>query len=130
LARASSEGCFPHVGVDAPDALSIALGHFDDLLPHLELLAPPLLPPVAARFADRERHLVTRPSRIGGPSKDVARHRQQGTIVVQTRARISADLGQRFAKGGERLGRDLEPENVALEVRLAPIARRVARRVT
>src|SRR5258706_13609346 len=62
---------FTHVGGDAPQLLGVALGHFDDVCSHFDLLPPPLLPTTTACFADGERDLVASPSLVRGAAEDL-----------------------------------------------------------
>ena len=86
---------FAHVGGHVTQVLRIASRHFDDLRADFDLLAAPLLPTPAARFAHRERNLVV------------------GAALVRRTA-----VRQRFRA-------DLEPKHVPLEVRITRILRKV-----
>jgi hypothetical protein len=96
-----------HVGAYVTQVLRIAGGHFDDLRADFDLLAAPLLPTTAARFAHTKRNLVVRAAIVRRTAENVAGQGEQRPIVVEGRTRIAAHLGDGFADVRQRFRRDL-----------------------
>src|SRR6187399_1009576 len=116
-----------HVGVDMPDVLRVALGHLENVGSDLDELTAALLLHSAAALANRESDLVARTARVPAALERLATEEQDGCVVVERLARITAHFPHRFAKGGEGVARKLETEHVALEVQVRNVVRKAPR---
>jgi hypothetical protein len=68
--------------IDSTEVLRVAPRHFDDLRPHLDELAAPLLPTAAAPLAEADRDLVTGSSRLGRTPQCLTREQEQSRVVI------------------------------------------------
>jgi hypothetical protein len=113
--------------------LRVASSHLHDCRVHLEPFAAGVLKATLAMLAEGQRQLVARsPGVFAGvvvqglsAAEDVPRHEQEGRVVVQVLAALTAKLIHRVAKGREGLGGHLEAKHMADRVRSRAIARSI-----
>jgi hypothetical protein len=60
-----------------------------------------------------------------GAAQNVARHEQQGVVVVEPFATVLPELFHSLSKDGQRFGRDVEAQDVAARARQGDVARTI-----
>src|SRR5688572_21188004 len=95
-----------------PDVLAVTARHVEDVTADGNDLATAILVPCSARRADGERDLIARATVVGWTAQDLARHLQEGRVVVERRARAAPQLAQRLPEEREGFTRDLEAKDM------------------
>src|SRR3954468_2114050 len=104
-----------HRAVDRPDMLSVAHRTIDRRGLDRDLRAGPVLPALPAAPTDGHRDLVLRPTgslRGHRTIENRAAQRLHERVVGQVRSVLAIEHRPRLAQQGERLGRELEPDDM------------------
>src|SRR6185295_9397945 len=83
-----------------------------------------------APLANRQGDLVARPARVLRPFEGDSGEKQDGLVVIERLARVATDFRHRFAKRGHGFAREVEAEDMALEVRVRNVVREATRTMT
>src|SRR5437868_6721780 len=107
--------------------LPVALGHFDDFRSDSNELATTVLHAVPAALAHRQGYLIARASSVPRSFEYLAAKEQNSGILVERFAGVAPDFRHSFAKGCERLARQVEPKHMALRAHVGRVIRTASR---